>query len=261
MTKDKSSYEKIDYRIRPSKNIERKLLCESFRKLSPFSDINDYQYVGFGSVYFSDFILFHKDLGIKKMISVEKDTQNEARFINNIPFKCIDLKLGEINDVLADISFEAPSIVWFDYDSILDHSMYDAINLLFPRLKSGDVFLITVDVDLHEPDPKESDSEKIMAAWIDAKKEEISKKMGAENFPFGVSDISLHGWGFARLCKKIITEKIEKAIQDKNLNLVNGKQLHYKQLYNFSYSDGTKMLTVGGKSGDLRTPIPESFGQ
>jgi hypothetical protein len=53
-----SSYRKINYTLRPAKNIERKMLCEAFHKLHPFGKVQNYRYIGFGSTYFSDFILF-----------------------------------------------------------------------------------------------------------------------------------------------------------------------------------------------------------
>ncbi len=60
----KPSYEKIHYGLRPAKNIERKMMCECFWRLSAFHPVHNYRYIGFGSVYFSDFLLFHKVLGI-----------------------------------------------------------------------------------------------------------------------------------------------------------------------------------------------------
>ena len=83
------TYEKINYSLRPAKSIERKMLGNAFRKLSDFGAVESYRYIGFGSTYFSDFILFHKALGIKHMISIERDRENEERFRFNCPFRCI----------------------------------------------------------------------------------------------------------------------------------------------------------------------------
>ena len=59
-----SSYEQINYSLRPAKQIERKMLIEAFRNLTEFGDIGSYRYIGFGSIYFSDFNQVHKSLGI-----------------------------------------------------------------------------------------------------------------------------------------------------------------------------------------------------
>ncbi|HYX17747.1 MAG TPA: O-methyltransferase, partial [Nostoc sp.] len=53
---------------------------DSLRCLSPFGEVAAYRYVGFGSTYFSDFILFHKSLHIEDMISIEKDKYAKTRF-------------------------------------------------------------------------------------------------------------------------------------------------------------------------------------
>ena len=58
------SYNAIDYRLRPAKHAERAMLVEAAARLR-FSDLQNYRYVGFGSIYFSDFEIFHKVLGIK----------------------------------------------------------------------------------------------------------------------------------------------------------------------------------------------------
>ena len=92
----KSSYEKIDYRLRPAKGVERKMLANAFWRLAAFDKIERYRYIGMGSVYFNDFILFHKVLGIKKLISIEGEDnpEKQKRFKLNKPFRCIDLRFA-----------------------------------------------------------------------------------------------------------------------------------------------------------------------
>ena len=85
-----ASYREIDYRIRPAKYAERLMMVEAFRRLR-FGSIESYQYVGLGSVYFSDFSLIHRTLGISKMVSIEKNEEDKSRFIENAPFSCIEL--------------------------------------------------------------------------------------------------------------------------------------------------------------------------
>ena len=38
--------QKINYIIRPAKNIERKMLCETLQKLSYFNHLDKYAYIG-----------------------------------------------------------------------------------------------------------------------------------------------------------------------------------------------------------------------
>ncbi|MBK9388786.1 MAG: hypothetical protein IPN68_00865 [Bacteroidetes bacterium] len=118
------SYENINYDLRPAKAIERKMLCDLFHRLSSFNQLNRYQYIGFGSTYFSDFSQFHKNLGFKDLISIEKDIKNEKRFKFNIPYSCIKLLLGHSNEILPTLALEnTPTILWLDYDYPLDHTV------------------------------------------------------------------------------------------------------------------------------------------
>lgn len=111
---ERSSYEKINYSLRPAKNIERKMLCETLQRLSFIQKLEKYRYIGFGSTYFSDFNLLHRLLGISKMISIEKDKKNKDRFEFNKPFSCIEMKFGSSNEVLPMLKWKEPSIVWVD---------------------------------------------------------------------------------------------------------------------------------------------------
>jgi hypothetical protein len=66
-----NSFRKIDYRLRPAKAVERRMMAESFLRLRPFGSVETYRYVGMGSVYFADFSLFHAVCGFETMVSIE----------------------------------------------------------------------------------------------------------------------------------------------------------------------------------------------
>jgi len=76
---DDKSYEKVNYQLRFKKQIERKIIIETLHYLHCIP-IEKYHYLGLGSVYFADFILFHKYLHIKKMTSIDdkKDDKNRS---------------------------------------------------------------------------------------------------------------------------------------------------------------------------------------
>src|SRR5690606_4978275 len=82
----KDSFRRIDYSIRPAKYAERRMLCDIFRKLAAFEPVEHYRYVGFGSVWFADFMLFHRALGIRHMLSIEQAVGSRERFEANKPF-------------------------------------------------------------------------------------------------------------------------------------------------------------------------------
>ena len=66
----KPSFEKFNYSLRPAKNIERKMFCEVFARLSRISPLRSYRYIGFGANTFVDFTLFHQRLGITDMVTL-----------------------------------------------------------------------------------------------------------------------------------------------------------------------------------------------
>src|SRR5208337_456544 len=89
------SFEKFNYLLRPCKQVERKLFIEALHRMSMFSHrypIKDYTYIGLGSVYYADFILFHKYLYVDSMICAEaSDIPKRMDF--NKPFDFVILKM------------------------------------------------------------------------------------------------------------------------------------------------------------------------
>ena len=120
MKNSKPSFEKINYIFRPKKQIERKILIELFQKLQNTLDINisEYQYIGLGSIYYYDFILFHKYLNIRDMISLD-DEDYPNRFEFNKPFDFITFKPKSTTNFLSENDLNKKSFIWFDYDSSL----------------------------------------------------------------------------------------------------------------------------------------------
>ena len=58
-----ASYRLIDYSLRPAKFAERRMLSEMFSRLKVFGSLESYRYIGFGSIWFTDCVLFHRALG------------------------------------------------------------------------------------------------------------------------------------------------------------------------------------------------------
>ena len=226
------SYEKINYLLRPAKNVERKMLVEAFRRLSEFGNLPNYRYIGFGSTFFSDFNLFHKALGITKMVSIEKDIENRRRFKFNRPFVCIQLRFGHSNDVLPTINWRSRTIVWMDYDSRLSPAVFTDINHFCIHAIPGSVFLLTVDARDDRPD---EDRLKL-----------LQHRIGELKVPADISTPNLAQWGTAAAYHRIINNEILQRINDRNGSLQESRKILYKQLFNFRYADGARMLTVGG---------------
>ena len=245
------SYRKVNYRLRPAKGIQRKMLCDALRRLSFFGPVENYRYVGFGSTTFADFILFHKGLGIKDMISIEKCKTDEARFEFNNPFDCISIKYGNSSDVLSSLDWDLKTVVWLDYDGPLTDSVLADIAYISRNLVSGSMLVVTVDVrPIPAPDPPFTDKE-----LQNYRVGKFKKRVGNKKAPNSVKGKDLEGKEFATTCGRVILNEIKQTLSHRN-GLHKGlpdDKIEYNPLFNFLYQDGARMLTVGGifyESGD-----------
>ena len=237
------SYRKINYRVRPAKSIERKMLCDAFLRLSFFKPVKNYRYVGFGSTAFVDFILFHKILGIKDMISIEKRKKDKARFEFNNPFDCICMKYGDSNNVLPSLTWDLKTIIWLDYDGPLTSSVLKDIAYVSRNLVSGSMLVVTVNVmpDLL-PDPRPSTEENVQNYRL----EKFKERVGGNKVPANLKGKNLEGDEMATTCGKVILNEIEQTLRNRNGLRLPEHKVEYNPLFNFCYQDGAKMLTVGG---------------
>src|SRR5262249_27673413 len=141
MAEPSYSFNKFNYSLRPSKQVERKIMIELLHRLYRAGyDIPEYTYIGFGSPFYVDFIMFHKYLYMKRMICVEwGDVPKRMRF--NKPFKFIRLKMGALLNHLPDLNARTQYLVWLDYDRPLDDEMLRDIDGCVTRLSAGSVFI------------------------------------------------------------------------------------------------------------------------
>lgn len=235
-----TSYRKIDYRVRPAKSIERKMLGELLRKLSEFGRLDSYRYIGFGSLYFSDFSLFHRLLGFKAMISIEDTTDQviQKRFDFNAPYRHVQMKYGLSTNVLAAIEWHERTVMWLDYDGCLDKTVLNDLETAFTKAKSGSAIFVSVNAG--PPNAEDAEGNKLPLV------EALKMRVGDDMVPAETKAGDFSGWNTARLYRTIITNKIEDALRKLNGVLPPASKKIYKQIANFHYDDNVKMLTVGG---------------
>ena len=232
------SFEKFNYSLRPAKNIERKMLCETLSRLSRISPLPLYQYIGFGSIGFVDFSLFHQRLGVKEMMSIEANERAKPRVKFNRPYSCIQMKWGYSHKVLPTLKWTKRSIIWLDYDMPMNANVLTDIATIASGVKSGSVLMITLDAD-----PREVDTNKNTAV---ERLKELKLTVGKDLVPATIRGSDLGGWGTARVNREIIDSYIRKVLSDRNAPLNVESRIAYEQLFNFHYADGAKMMTVGG---------------
>ena len=233
-----ASFEKVNYSLRPAKAVERKMLCDSFRRLSPFARVDTYQYVGFGSTYFSDFSLIHRSLGISHLISIEREIAMCERFMFNRPYRSIDLRFGESTELLPELDWNPKTIVWLDYDGKLTADVLADVATFCRSCTPGSVLAVSVNA---HPDrvPPDQDPEKFRLALL-------KKRLGQYKVPADVGPKQLAGWDVALLNRRIVDQQIQSTLAERNGGLPANARLCYNQLFNFHYRDGARMMTTGG---------------
>lgn len=254
------SYRIINYALRPAKAIERRMLCAAFERLHPFQRIQDYRYVGFGSIYFSDFQLLHRELGITNMLSIEKDVSARACFRFNRPYKCVRLKFATSAEVLPTLKWGRRTILWLDYDDRLNVNILGDIATVCLRATSGSLVVISVNA---QPDAEPSKEDRDLHEEETRKPFDlgnyrlcIAKELIGEKLPAGTSGADLRGQGLAKVFREIIHNEIAEQLSIRNAMLPLKERISYRQLFHFRYKDGAQMLTVGGilyRTADMRT--------
>jgi len=239
------SGQKINYSVRPGKSIERKMIRDILSRLFVFHPLNNYQYIGFGSKYFTDFTLFHKSINLRRMISLEQDSENSERYDFNKPYKCIDIVYQKSSDWLIEKEqIDQPSIVWFDYDGVFDEYMVNDCRALTRKLNSGSVFAISFNytspkrewLSSHFPDNTINEYIQLFESYFGASHVDTTMETR------GLQDKT-------RYLKQIITilnNVLERSISERN-ELIDNEDYKYilKPIFSFTYRDGAPMATLG----------------
>jgi hypothetical protein len=206
--------------------------------------LRDYTYLGFGSVYYTDFIILHKYLYVDKMICIEgSDIPRRMKF--NRPYKFIALKMGKVSTVLPRIDFRKKYIVWLDYDYGIDYgvmeeesSILEDVSAFISKLAPGSFLMVTSEAEPRLSNRKInerlSEEERITTLL-----ESLRKNCGDLFYPvLEKRDITKNKMPI--IIAKALRQQILKA------TLTNLYGLKFHQLFNFVYADGAQMVTVGG---------------
>ena len=228
------SYEKINFSLRPAKGAERKMIVETVSCLSALFPMAAYRYIGFGSPYFSDFSLVHRRLGITDMVCIEKEKQDKERFKFNRPFKCIDFIFENSSIALPSLKWEGrPTVIWLDYDKAISEAILSDIRVVCSSIAPGSFILLTVRAEANDfgQSLPERD-QKLKSIMGDGLPVHTLAEIANKNFP--------------KFLWKIIDSHIRRVIADRSGGVSYEDGLEYQQILNFDYSDGAKMLTLGG---------------
>ncbi len=235
-----ASYNELNYLLRPSKQVERKLFIEAFGRLARAGYFaQDYTYLGLGSVYYADFLLFHKYLYIQKMICSEANQAITKRMEFNRPYDFIDLRMTAVSEVIAEIDRKKKHLAWLDYDYILDGGILADISSLVQALCPRSLLIVTVDAEPRLPDRTEdrklSEKERLDKLHV------LLQEQLAPFLPREIKRSELDSTGLPKLFAEVLQGHIPEKLADRS-----GEDLQFFQLFNFAYADGAQMFTFGG---------------
>jgi hypothetical protein len=231
------SYERVHYEFRPAKQVERRMMIHAFHHLMTCGfAINNYRYTGLGSIYFIDFIMFHRYLGIKRFLSVEESSNVAKRIDFNKPFACVNVAVGDVIEHIPHLSPDIQHILWLDYDHLLTGDVLDAVCMASIQLSPASIFIVTVDA---EPPgcPQDGPTKWNPNVWRDYFVQEAEQYLWAKST---VADFAREK--LLQVNARLIDCAISKA-------LVARPEVMFLPLFNFTYADGHRMLSLGGMIG------------
>lgn len=231
------SYERINYLLRPNKSVERKMVCEMLMGISSIRDLSKYQYIGFGSTYFADFSLFHRRLGISRMISIEGDEGAKDRCEFNKPYACIDLKIGKSTSVLPNLSINSTdSIIWLDYDESISDTVFSDIDTVITMMRPDSFFMLSINAEFSLLKNLSKKEDMNITQFL-------AEQIGEARFPNQYLGQEITAKTYLKILYECITQEISSALKARN---GIEKKVAFHQSVFFVYKDGARMMTIGG---------------
>ena len=247
------SFERFNYMLRTNKHIERKLVFDLLAAAAQQMNFSSHWYLGFGSMWFGDFRLADRLLGIEKMISIERtDYADRASF--NRPLAGITVAPGESNEVLSSMvvaDWEKPVVAWLDYDGKLKEDVVKDIALLLQNAAINSVVVITLNASFSAYRVKSGETKRdriqtaagliesyLGSAAIAAKYKPTEKSLGFFSDSVKEADFP-----------EFLSEAVLTYMEHKAVNLAreeDGKRVKFLPLYRLHHKDGADMITVGG---------------
>lgn len=220
----------LNYEIRPCKFAERRMLLSSFARLMGVFKLQ-YQYIGFGGLSFTDFKLFHKELHISDMYSIEAG-YNKDKLEFNKPYSCVKILHGQSSEMLASLDLSKPSIVWLDYDDVLSMKVFTDLELVLHSAPRGSIYLMSCNRQLRKDRTNPYSREEL-------------REIYGSLVPFDVQDDCCADSNSSITIKRMIDGHCSSILKSRNKV---GEHLFYKPLYNINYGEyrGARMFTCGG---------------
>lgn len=250
------SFERIDYQLRYNKHIERKLVFDVLARAMPSVGFDRHCYLGFGSMWFSDFRLAHRVLGLNSMISMEREEYSKRANFNR-PYRCIQVEGVNSTEYLRSLKWDSPFISWLDYDGCLEQSVVEDLGIFLDGCLPNSVLLLSVNAKRSNYRPKGMRNEDVgkriatalgqVEALLGAGV--VSPKFEPPKAETAHGDVSEEQ--FAEFLAEALIAFLAHRVASSGRKFgvtADGKDipLRFLPLFNSCHKDGVEMVTVGG---------------
>jgi len=234
------NFEKINYLLRPKKQIERKILIEILQELQQIiPTFEDFRYIGMGSIYYYDYILFHKYLKLKKYTSIDHEPVPK-RFVFNKPYDFIEFRNDLSTEFLEKFKFDSNIIIWLDYNTFLNGNIFTDLALLSRKCRKNDIVIFTLNVSCPRLIKHRKSVMEPFAEYLSQKYQPFNKFLTGSQFSYLYQDI----------CQNYFADKCKP------------RNLKFHKIFAIEYADNATMLTIGGimdESDDLSKELIHPF--
>lgn len=254
-----ASFERIDYQLRYNKHIERKLVFDTFVKVVQEFPSLGHKYLGFGSIWFSDFRLAHRVLGLRDLKSMEfHDYVGRAEF--NKPYRAIDVLPGNCSATLRMMPPEYWSnsiISWMDFDGCLEPQVVGDLAYLLEKCAPQSVVVITVNSSRDNYRPRVRGEEE-RRRRENTSVGQVEELLRASVVPQRFEPQPTEGGVLQDVTERDFPEFLAEALllfmghivasSGRTTVAASGatELLQFLPLFNFAHKDGADMVTVGG---------------
>lgn len=236
------------FHLRPNKHIDRRLFVESLQLLSHIHNVREYGYISLGGPFLEDARIMYADLGISRLMSIERSENEYRRQTFNVPLPFITCEKCDVNSLVANFESKLELIknpehviVWLDYQDTQRGTQLDDVRALAPKLGAFDIVRVTMNAS--QSDSKAT--EVVEATPTDAATgdeatagsvvlDKIRTQLGPF-FPEGASEKDVVDRALPALLSRAIYSAFKEGI---------GEGLEVVSVTNLSYRDGQQMLTV-----------------
>ena len=230
-----ASSDYVNFATRPNKAVERKVIFDTLSRLSSDFGFAEYRYVGFGAVWYVDFVMAHKSLSITDMVSIEEDEYIASRAEFNRPYGCVRVHRGQSARVLPELGLEEKRLlVWLDYDTSVNGPVLKDLTTLCRRALAGSVVIVTINARKGSLPDQDGDGEQ-----FDGIEDALRYFMGdlvGQRLPKGATQTSKYPGFLAGLLFTHMHRQVRKGGREGD---------RVVPVFNISYSDNAQMATVG----------------